>query len=170
MNREKPMAFKTTRDQRAQRWRIVRNIVAATATITTLQFLCADGPMAQVKAPAKNHLKAPAKDSSSNAASSAVSSEDVQAFSVGADGSVANQLINLKIDPADAQAAADAASKALGKLDTKVTSSGRAVLQSQGAGQPKRLVSLQLYSAKSLAVELHRGADGSFGYKLAPGA
>jgi murein DD-endopeptidase MepM/ murein hydrolase activator NlpD len=43
-------------------------------------------------------------------------------------------------------------------------------VQSQGAGQPKRLVSLQLFSAKSLAVELHRGADGSFGYKLAPGA
>jgi murein DD-endopeptidase MepM/ murein hydrolase activator NlpD len=121
--------------------------------------------MAQVKAPSKNHLKAPA-----HAPAPAVSSEEVQPFAIGADGSVADQLTSLKIDPADAQAAADAVSKALGKLDSKVTSSGRAVLQSQGAGQPKRLVSLQLYSAKSLAVELHRGADGSFGYKLAPGA
>ena len=60
--------------------------------------------------------------------------------------------------------------KAVGQLDTKVTSSGRAILQSQGANQPKRLVTLQLFSAKSLAVELHRGADGSYGYKLAPGA
>src|SRR5690606_40716177 len=34
----------------------------------------------------------------------------------------------------------------------------------------KRLVSLQLYSNKSLAVDLSRGADGSFGFKLAPGA
>lgn len=126
--------------------------------------------MAQVKAPAKNHLNPPAKDMPSNAASSAVSSDDVRPFSVDADGSVVDQLINLKIDPADAQAAADAVTKALGKLDAKVTSSGRAVMQSQGAGQPKRLVSLQLYSAKSLAVELHRDADGSFGFKLAPGA
>ena len=58
----------------------------------------------------------------------------------------------------------------MGQLDAKAASSGRATVQSQGAGQPKRLVSLQLFSAKSLAVELHRGADGSFGYKLAPGA
>jgi murein DD-endopeptidase MepM/ murein hydrolase activator NlpD len=119
--------------------------------------------MAQVKAPNKNHLKAPAKPSSS-------SSDDIQPFAIGTDGSVVEQLTNLKVDPADAQAAADAVAKALGQLDTKVTSSGRAILKAQGAGQPKRLVSLQLYSAKSLAVELHRGADGSYGYKLAPGA
>ncbi len=31
-------------------------------------------------------------------------------------------------------------------------------------------MSLQLYSNKSLAVDLSRGADGSFGFKLAPGA
>ncbi len=43
-------------------------------------------------------------------------------------------------------------------------------LQPQGAGKPKRLVTLQLYSATSLAVELHRGADGTYGYKLAPNA
>ncbi|MEA2804581.1 MAG: hypothetical protein QOE49_4676, partial [Rhodospirillaceae bacterium] len=120
--------------------------------------------MAQVKAPTKNQLKAPAK------AASSAPSEDVQPFAIGTDGSIAQQLINLQIDPADAQAAADAVAKAAGQLDTKVTSSGRAILQSQGANQPKRLVTLQLYSAKSLAVELHRGADGTYGYKLAPGA
>ncbi|HET6224382.1 MAG TPA: M23 family metallopeptidase, partial [Dongiaceae bacterium] len=42
--------------------------------------------------------------------------------------------------------------------------------ESQGANKPKRLVTLQLYSAKSLAVELHRSADGSYGFKLAPNA
>src|SRR5882672_9716468 len=157
------MAFTTTRDQRAQRWRIVRNLISATAAITTFQILCAAEPMAQVKAPSKNQLKPAAKATPSP-------SEDVQPFSIGTDGSVATQLMTLKIDPADAQAAADAVAKALGQLDHKTTSSGRAILESQGANQPKRLVTLQLYSAKSLAVELHRGADGSFGYKLAPGA
>ena len=158
------MAPMTTRDQRAQRWRIVPTLVAATVTITTFRFLCAAGSMAQVKAPSKNHLKsAPAK---------AGPSEDpnIQPFAVGTDGSVAQQLIGLQIDPADAQAAADAVGKALGQLDSKVTSSGRAIVQSQGAGQPKRLVTLQLFSAKSLAVELHRDANGSYGFKLAPGA
>jgi Peptidase family M23 len=163
MDRERLMA-KTTRDQRAQRWRIVPTLVAATVAITIFQFLCAAGSIAQVKAPSKNHLKAaPAK---------AGPSEDpnIQPFAIGSDGSVAQQLINLQIDPADAQAAADAVAKAVGQLDTKVTSSGRAIVQPQGANQPKRLMTLQLFSAKSLAVELHRGADGSYGYKLAPGA
>jgi len=155
------MAFTTTRDSRAQRWRVVRNLISATAAITTFQLLCAAEPMAQVKAPSKNQL---------NPAAKAAPAEDVQPFSIGTDGSVATQLMTLKIDPADAQAAADAVAKALGQLDHKTTSSGRAILESQGAGQPKRLVTLQLYSAKSLAVELHRGADGSYGYKLAPGA
>ena len=155
------MASKT-RDQRAQRWRTVRNLIVAIATLTTFQLLVTAGPMAQVKAPSKNQLRAPTKTTAS--------AEDVQPFAVGTDGSVSQQLINLQVDPADAQAAADAVAKAMGQLDSKVTSSGRAVLQSQGAGQPKRLVSLQLFSAKSLAVELHRGADGSYGYKLAPGA
>ena len=102
------MASKTTRDQRAQRWRIVPTLVAATVAITTFQFLCAAGSMAQVKAPSKNHLKAaPAK---------AGPSEDpnIQPFAIGTDGSVAQQLINLQIDPADAQAAADAVGKAVG--------------------------------------------------------
>jgi murein DD-endopeptidase MepM/ murein hydrolase activator NlpD len=125
--------------------------------------------MAQVKAPSKSQLKASARHAAAPAAPAAPA-EDVQPFSIGADGSVFQQLAGLQIDPADAQAAADAVGKAMGKFDAKVTSSGRAVLQAQGAGQLKRLVSLQLYSNKSLAVELYRGSDGTYGYKLAPGA
>ena len=158
------MAFKTTRDQRAQRWRIVPNLIAATFAFSACQFVCASGSMAQIKAPNKNHLKAPTKSTST------APSEDVQPFAIGTDGSVADQLTALRIDPSDAQAAADAVTKALEQLDRKTTSSGRAVLASQGADKPKRLVTLQLYSAKSLAVELHRGADGSYGFKLAPNA
>ena len=158
------MAFKTTRDQRAQRWRIVPNLIAATFAFSACQFVCASGSMAQIKAPNKNHLKAPTKSTST------APSEDVQPFAIGTDGSVADQLTALRIDPSDAQAAADAVTKALEQLDRKTTSSGRAVMASQGADKPKRLVALQLYSAKSLAVELHRGADGSYGFKLAPNA
>ena len=158
------MAFKTTRDQRAQRWRIVPNLIVATFAFSACQFVCASGSMAQVKAPNKNHLKAPTKSTST------APSEDVQPFAIGTDGSVADQLTALRIDPSDAQAAADAVTKALEQLDRKTTSSGRAVMASQGADKPKRLVTLQLYSAKSLAVELHRGADGSYGFKLAPNA
>ena len=158
------MAFKTTRDQRAQRWRIVPNLIAATFAFSACQFVCASGSMAQIKAPNKNHLKAPTKSTST------APSEDVQPFAIGTDGSVADQLTALRIDPSDAQAAADAVSKALEQLDRKTTNSGRAVMASQGADKPKRLVTLQLYSAKSLAVELHRGADGSYGFKLAPNA
>lgn len=158
------MAFKTTRDQRAQRWRIVPSLIVATFAFSACQFVCASGSMAQIKAPNKNHLKAPTKSTST------APSEDVQPFAIGTDGSVADQLTALRIDPSDAQAAADAVSKALEQLDRKSTSSGRAVMASQGADKPKRLVTLQLYSAKSLAVELHRGADGSYGFKLAPNA
>ena len=158
------MAFKTTRDQRAQRWRIVPNLIAATFAFSACQFVCASGSMAQIKAPNKNHLKAPTKSTST------APSEDVQPFAIGTDGSVADQLTALRIDPSDAQAAADAVTKALEQLDRKITNSGRAVMASQGADKPKRLVTLQLYSAKSLAVELHRGADGTYGFKLAPNA
>lgn len=158
------MAFKTTRDQRAQRWRIVPSLIAATFAFSACQFVCASGSMAQIKAPNKNRLKAPTKSTST------APSEDVQPFAIGTDGSVADQLTALRIDPSDAQAAADAVTKALEQLDRKTTNSGRAVLASQGDGKPKRLVALQLYSAKSLAVELHRGADGSYGFKLAPNA
>ena len=159
------MAFQTTRVQRAQRWRFVPGIVAAALTVSSFQFVTAGPSQAQVKAPSKNHLKAP-----SRAAAPAQPAEDIQPFSIGADGNVVGQLSALSIDPSDAQAAAQAVSKALEQLDRKTTSSGRAVLQAQGAGQPKRLVSLQLYSAKSLAVELHRGTDGTYGFKLAPNA
>jgi len=157
------MASTTTRDERAQRWRTVRTLAAATLAVSALFY--ASGSIAQVKAPNKNQLRAPAK-----AAPSTPPNSDVQPFSIGSDGLVIDQLTSLKVDPADAQAASEAVGKALGKLDAKVTSSGRATLESQGAGKPKRLVALQLYSASSLAVELHRAPDGTFGFKLAPGA
>ncbi len=157
------MAFKTTRDQRAQRWRIVPSLIAATFTFSACQFLCATGAMAQIKAPSKNHLTAPSK-------AAAAPSEDVQPFAISANGQVTEQLTALNIDPADAQAANEAVTKALEQLDRKTTNSGRAVLQPQGAGKPKRLVALQLFSATSLAIELHRGPDGGYGYKLAPNA
>ena len=156
------MAFKTTRDQRAQRWRIVPSLFAATVAFSAFQIVCAPGSMAQVKAPNKSHLKAPAKPTGP--------SEDIQPFAIGTDGTVADQLTALKIEPGDALAAADAVTKALEQLDRKTTNSGRAVMQSQGPDKPKRLVALQLYSSNSLAVELHRGADGTYGFKLAPNA
>ena len=87
------MAFKTTRDQRAQRWRIVPSLIAATFAFSACQFVCASGSMAQIKAPNKNHLKAPTKSTST------APSEDVQPFAIGTDGSVADQLTALKIDP-----------------------------------------------------------------------
>ncbi len=153
------MAIMTTRDQRARRWKIVPSLCAAALAFGALQVAWATGSMAQVKAPNKDHLKGPAK-----------ANEDVRPFYIGTDGSVAEQLTNLKIEPADAKAAAEAVSKALEQLDSKNANSGRAVLQSQGPNKPKRLVALQLYSAKSLAVELHRGDDGTYGFKVAPNA
>jgi len=159
------MSFTTTRDQRAWRWRFVPSLLAATVAFSACQIICTSGSMAQVKAPSKYQLKAPSKS-----AAPAAPAEDVQPFAISANGQVTDQLTALNIDPADAQAANDAVVKALEQLDRKTTNSGRAVLQAQGAGKPKRLVSLQLYSAKSLAVELQRSADGSYGYKLAPNA
>jgi murein DD-endopeptidase MepM/ murein hydrolase activator NlpD len=160
------MTSNMTRPKRAYCWRTVRTLVAATFAISSM--FCAAGAMAQVKAPPKNQLKKPAPRTA--APPSSAPSEDVQAFSIAADSTVVQQLILLRVDPSDAQAAADAVSKALSQPEVKAASSGRAVLAPQGAGQPKRLVSLQLYSNKSLAVDLARGADGSFGFKLAPGA
>ena len=90
------MAFKTTRDQRAQRWRIVPSLIVATFGFSACQIVCASGVMAQIKAPNKNQFKAPTK--------AATPSEDVQPFAIGTDGSVANQLMALKIDQVDAQA------------------------------------------------------------------
>ncbi len=158
------MAFRTTRDQG---WRTVRALVAATLAITTLQLFCAASSFAQVKAPSKKQLRAPVKAAPvANAAPAA----DVQPFSIGSDGSVIEQLVSLKVDPADAMAAADAVNKALDQPEVKAANSGRAVMESRGSDKPKRLVALQLYSTSSLAVELERGADGTFGFKLAPGA
>src|SRR5258708_15367609 len=105
MNGEQPMAFTTTRDRRARHLRILPSLFAAAFAFSALQFISAAGSIAQVKAPNKNHLKAPAKPSTPN--------EDVQPFSIGTDGSVAEQLTNLKIDPSDAPAAAEAVGKAL---------------------------------------------------------
>jgi len=156
------MTSTMTRFQRAHSWRTIRSLMAATFVMSSV--FCAAEAAAQVKAPSKNQFKKPA------ARSAPAPSEDVQAFSIAADSSVAQQLILLQVDPNDAQAAADAVGKALSQPEVKAASSGRAVLAPQGAGQPKRLVSLQLYSNKSLAVDLSRGADGMFGFKLAPGA
>jgi hypothetical protein len=72
------MAFKTTRDQRAQRWRIVPSLIVATFAFSACQFLCASGSMAQIKAPNKNQFKAPNK--------AAAPSEDVQPFAISANG------------------------------------------------------------------------------------
>jgi len=159
------MTSTMTRFQRAHSWRTVRSLLAATFVISSV--FCAVDAMAQVKAPSKSQFKKPV---SKSARAPAVPTEDVQAFSIAPDSSVAEQLISFRVDPNDAQAAADAVGKALSQPEVKAASSGRAVLAPQGAGQPKRLVSLQLYSNKSLAVDLSRGADGSFGFKLAPGA
>jgi murein DD-endopeptidase MepM/ murein hydrolase activator NlpD len=53
------MAFTTTRDKRADRWRTMRALLAAAVTVTTLSIFCAAGSIAQVKAPAKSQFKAP---------------------------------------------------------------------------------------------------------------
>jgi murein DD-endopeptidase MepM/ murein hydrolase activator NlpD len=55
------MAFTTTRDRRADRWRTMRALLAAAVTVTTLSIFCAAGSIAQVKAPAKSQFKAPSK-------------------------------------------------------------------------------------------------------------
>jgi murein DD-endopeptidase MepM/ murein hydrolase activator NlpD len=155
------MASTTTRDERAQRWRTVRTLLTAALAVSAFQLFCVAEAEAQVKAPSKNKLRAPAK---------AATNDDIQPFAIGSDGVVVEQLVNLKVDLADAQAASDAVSKALSELSAKEASSGRAILVSQGANRPKRLVALQLFSTSALAVELERSADGTFGYKLAPGA
>ena len=52
------MAFTTTRDMRADRWRTLCGLVAATVAVSTLQLFCATGSIAQVKAPTKSQLRA----------------------------------------------------------------------------------------------------------------
>lgn len=155
------MATITTRDARTDRGRTVRALTAATLTVATLQIFTTTAPSAQTKAPSKHQI---------NTARTAAPGPDVQAFAIPADGSVADQLTLLKVDPADAQAAAQAVTQAMATNEVKVASSGRAVMESQGAGHPKRLATLQIYSNRALAIELQRSADGSFGFKLAPNA
>jgi len=161
------MATITTRNARTDRWRTVRALTAATLAVSTLQILTAAAPFAQTKATSKHQISAAR---TAQAAPAAASGSDVQAFAIPANGSVADQLTLLKVAPADAQAAAQAVTQAMATNEVKVVSSGRAVLESQGAGQPKRLAALQIYSNKSLAAELQRGTDGSYGVKLAPNA
>lgn len=55
------MAGTTTRDQRASRWRTMRILATATVAISALQLLAAADLLAQVKAPAKQQLRGPAK-------------------------------------------------------------------------------------------------------------
>jgi hypothetical protein len=50
-NGRRLMAFNTTRDQRAQRWRIVPSLIAATFAFSACQFVCASWSRALVKAP-----------------------------------------------------------------------------------------------------------------------
>ncbi len=60
------MAFTTTRDMRADRWRTLCGLVAATVAVSTLQLFGATASIAQVKPPSKSQLrapKAPAQDS-----------------------------------------------------------------------------------------------------------
>lgn len=64
------MAFKTTRAERADRSRLMQAFLAA-ATVTTIGIASLSLPaVAQVKAPAKNHLKAAPATSAANAPSS----------------------------------------------------------------------------------------------------
>ena len=51
------MAFTTTRDKRADRWRTMRGLLVATVTVTTLSIFLTAGSMAQVKAPAKSQFR-----------------------------------------------------------------------------------------------------------------
>ena len=53
------MAFTTTRDMRADRWRTLCGLVAATVAVSTLQLLSATGSIAQVKPPSKSQMRAP---------------------------------------------------------------------------------------------------------------
>ena len=93
------MASKTPRDERTQRWRGIPILMAVTFAASTLQLVWASASMAQVKAPSKNQLRAPEKTAST---------DNVQPFSISSDGLVVEQLISLRIDPADAAAASDA--------------------------------------------------------------
>ena len=91
-------------------------------------FFCAAGSIAQVKAPSKNQLKAPAK---------AGPSEDpnVQPFAIGTDGSVAQQLISLRSTPPTPR---PQPTRRQGRRPAqhKVTSSGRAICSRRAPASP----------------------------------
>jgi murein DD-endopeptidase MepM/ murein hydrolase activator NlpD len=158
------MAGTRTRAQRATSWRTIRTLALAAVAVSSLQSMLGDTAVAQTKAPSKAQIN------KSRTTAPAAPAPDVQSFAIVPDGSVAEQLIALKIDPTDAQKAAEAVSQAISQSEAKVASSGRALLEPQGKDMPKRLVTLQIYSNRSLAVDLARNADGSYGFKLAPGA
>jgi murein DD-endopeptidase MepM/ murein hydrolase activator NlpD len=61
MERERLMAFTTTRETRADRWRTMRALMAATVAVSTLSIFCAVDSIAQVKAPARSQFKGPQK-------------------------------------------------------------------------------------------------------------
>jgi len=54
------MALTTTRDERADRWRTMRALLAAAITVTTLSIFTT-GSIAQVKAPARSQFRGPSK-------------------------------------------------------------------------------------------------------------
>ena len=51
------MAFTTTREMRADRWRTMRGLLVATVTVTTLSVFSTTSSIAQVKAPAKSQFR-----------------------------------------------------------------------------------------------------------------
>jgi murein DD-endopeptidase MepM/ murein hydrolase activator NlpD len=160
------MAGTRTRAQRAKSWQAIRTLALAAVAVSTFQLMLGDAALAQTKAPSKAQINKSRTAPTAPAASAA----DVQSFAIVPDGSVAEQLVALRIDPTDAAKAAEAVTQAISQSEAKIASSGRAVLESQGKDMPKRLVTLQIYSNRSLAVDLARNADGSYGFKLAPGA
>jgi murein DD-endopeptidase MepM/ murein hydrolase activator NlpD len=161
---EWPMAWTRTREQRAKYWRTFRIVALATLATSAVQAVVAVEAQAQTKAPTKAQVQ------KAKTAPQQPNGPEVQSFAIVPDGSVAEQLAAMKIDPADAEKAAEAVNQAISKNEIKVASSGRAVLESQGKDKPKRLATLQIYSNRSLAVDLKRNDDGSYGFKLAPGA
>ena len=146
------MAFKTTRDQRAQRWQIVPSLIAATFAFSAFQFLCASGSMAQIKAPNKNQLKAPTKAGPSKTSSPSPSAPTARwptssGLKLDPVAPTARSPSSSRPEdrPADAQAANDAVGKALEQLDTqdhqlrprRPAIAGRR--QAQAAGHPAAL-------------------------------
>ncbi|MBM3644271.1 MAG: M23 family metallopeptidase [Alphaproteobacteria bacterium] len=147
----------TTRQDRAGRWRF------ALVSLTAVSLLAM--PVAEALAQA---TKPPAKPQTQSRKAQQPQT-DVQSFSLNPDTDVAQQLIALKVAEADAKAAAEALAQAMTRSDMAIATSGRATIVPQADGS-RRLTMLQVYSVRALAADLHRQADGTYGYKLAPGA